>query len=76
MTKKDGSVAFFREKGIRRHWDDEKELWYFAENKTVAQKGGRVAKQAKKELEHQTGGSIVSPKNAKNMPKKSQKKLR
>ena len=35
------------------------------ENKQVAQKGGNAAKQARLEIEKQTGESIVSPSNAK-----------
>ncbi|MBT3249623.1 MAG: hypothetical protein HN846_00715 [Candidatus Pacebacteria bacterium] len=30
MIKKNSSIALFNEKQIRRHWDDEKELWYFS----------------------------------------------
>lgn len=30
MTKKDNSIALFHEKQVRRHWDEEKELWYFS----------------------------------------------
>lgn len=30
MTKKDNSVALFHEKQVRRHWGEEKELWYFS----------------------------------------------
>ena len=36
----------------------------FAENKSVAQKGGNTAKQARVELEKQIGESVVSSKNA------------
>ena len=28
MTKKDNSIALFHEKQVRRHWDEDKELWY------------------------------------------------
>ena len=28
--KKDKSIALFRKKYVRRHWDEEKELWYFS----------------------------------------------
>jgi len=28
--KKDNSIILFRQKQIRRHWDDKKELWYFS----------------------------------------------
>ncbi|MDQ1258414.1 MAG: hypothetical protein QG643_236 [Pseudomonadota bacterium] len=31
-----------------------------AENKTAAQAGGRIARQARKQLENQTGKSVVS----------------
>lgn len=44
-------------------------------NKKVAQKGGQVAKQARKSIEKQTGESVVSPKNAKHLQSKKQKKL-
>lgn len=30
MTKKDHSIALFHEKQVRRHWDEDKELWYFS----------------------------------------------
>lgn len=45
------------------------------QNKAVAQKGGKVAKQARKELEEQTGESIISPQNAKHLQNKEKKKL-
>ncbi len=28
--KKDNSIILFHQKQVRRHWDDEKELWYFS----------------------------------------------
>jgi hypothetical protein len=46
------------------------------QNKVVAQKGGKVAKQARKELEQQTGESIISPKNAKHLQNEDKKKLK
>lgn len=45
----------------------------FDQNKQVARRGGNVAKQARKELEEQTGESIISPQNAKEL--RSSKKL-
>lgn len=30
MTKKEDSIVLFHEKQVRRHWDKEKELWYFS----------------------------------------------
>jgi hypothetical protein len=30
MTKKDKSIILFHKKQIRRHWDENKELWYFS----------------------------------------------
>ncbi len=30
MIKKDDSIVLFKEKEVRRLWDDEKELWYFS----------------------------------------------
>jgi DNA-damage-inducible protein D len=30
MTKKNTSIALFHEKQVRRHWDADKELWYFS----------------------------------------------
>ncbi len=30
MTKKDNSIVLFHDKKVRRHWDEEKELWYFS----------------------------------------------
>jgi len=44
---------------------------WLAENKRVAKEGGNVAKQARLTLEKQTGESIVSNQNAKNIIKKS-----
>ena len=29
-NKKDNSIVLFHEKQVRRHWDEEKELWYFS----------------------------------------------
>ena len=47
----------------------------FEDNKTVAQQGGRVAGTARKEIEAQTGESVVSPKNAKDLRLGSKKKI-
>ena len=30
MNKKDSSITLFNEKQVRRHWDEENELWYFS----------------------------------------------
>jgi len=30
MTKKDNSIVIFRQKQVRRHWDEAKEEWYFS----------------------------------------------
>ena len=30
MTKKDNSIVLFHKKQVRRHWDEDKELWYFS----------------------------------------------
>ena len=30
MTKKDNSIVLFHEKQVRRHWDEDKEFWYFS----------------------------------------------
>ncbi len=30
MTAQDNSIALFHEKQVRRHWDEDKELWYFS----------------------------------------------
>lgn len=46
----------------------------FEENKTVARQGGRVAGTARKEIEAQTGESIVSPQNANDLRLKGKKK--
>jgi hypothetical protein len=43
----------------------------FSDNKKVAQKGGNVAKQARKALEQQTGESIVSAQNVSDIQKKN-----
>ncbi len=45
------------------------------ENKKTAQKGGNVAKKARKEIEKQTGESVVSTKNATYLKNKEVKKL-
>jgi len=46
------------------------------ENKDIARKGGNAAKQARLEIEKQTGKSIVSPKNAKSiLGKESNKEI-
>jgi hypothetical protein len=45
------------------------------QNKIVAQKGGKVAKQARKELEKQTEKSIISNKNAKYLQNKKNKNI-
>ncbi len=30
MPKKSESIILFNEKQVRRHWDEEKELWFFS----------------------------------------------
>ncbi len=30
MKKKDQSIAFFNQKTVRRHWNGDKEIWYFS----------------------------------------------
>jgi hypothetical protein len=30
VVKKDNSLVLFHEKQVRRHWDEENELWYFS----------------------------------------------
>ena len=47
-----------------------------AENIDVAQKGGKAAKKARIEIEKQTGKSIISSENAKNLKQKSEDKKR
>ena len=42
----------------------------FTENRKVAQKGGDVAKAARKQLESTTGKKVISPKNAKGLQNK------
>jgi len=46
----------------------------FEENKKVAQKGGKVADAARKQLEKNTGKSVISPLNAKELGKKIEDK--
>jgi hypothetical protein len=46
-----------------------------SENKKVAKEGGNVAKQARLTLEKQTGKSVISSENAKNLQNKEKKKL-
>ena len=45
------------------------------ENQTVARKGGNVARQARLEIEKETGKPVVSPQNAKNLIHKESKTL-
>jgi len=45
------------------------------ENKSVARKGGVVAKKARLEIEKQTGEKVISPKNAKYLQTKKAKSL-
>ena len=42
----------------------------FNENKNIARKGGKVADAARKQLENDTGKSVVSPLNAKELGKR------
>ncbi|MBU4016489.1 hypothetical protein KJ980_08020 [Patescibacteria group bacterium] len=28
--KKENTIALFHQKTVRRHWDEEKEIWYFS----------------------------------------------
>lgn len=44
-------------------------------NKQVARQGGGVAKAARKEIETQTGESVISPKNAKQLTAEKQRRL-
>jgi hypothetical protein len=44
----------------------------FEENKEVAKKGGTAAKKARLEIEKQTGKSIITPKNAKELGTKKE----
>jgi hypothetical protein len=30
MTKKDNTIILFKDKKVRRHFDEDKELWYFS----------------------------------------------
>ncbi|MFH0838168.1 MAG: Bro-N domain-containing protein [Patescibacteria group bacterium] len=46
------------------------------ENKKVAKKGGKAAKQARIEIEKQTGESIISPQNARHLQNKDKKEMR
>ena len=48
---------------------------FLSENKKVAKEGGNVAKQARLTLEKQTGKSVISSENAKNLQNKEKKKL-
>lgn len=46
------------------------------QNKKVAKKGGKAAKQARKIVEKETGESVISPKNAKQIQDRDLKKLK
>ncbi len=54
----------------------EKKPKTFSENKTVAQKGGKIAGNARKEIEVETGEKVISSKNAKQLQNKKLKKLK
>jgi hypothetical protein len=48
----------------------------FIENKSVARKGGEVAKAARLQLENTTGKKVVTIQNAKQLPTDKNKKIR
>ena len=48
----------------------------FAENKTVARKGGEVAKAARLQLENTTGKKVVTSQNAKSLQNTENKKIK
>ena len=48
----------------------------FAENKKVANQGGDVAGNARKELETKTGEKVISPTNYKAIEEKKQKRIK
>jgi len=52
----------------------EKKPQGLVENKTIARKGGYAAKKARLEIEKQTGKSIVTSKNAKELKQKEDNK--
>ena len=51
-----------------------KETKTFSESKKIANQGGTIAGNAKKEIEEKTGESVVSPKNAKALGKRGETK--
>lgn len=52
---------------------DTEQLLTFSQSKTIARQGGNVAKVAHKELEKQTGKSVISSNNATTLRRLSQK---
>jgi hypothetical protein len=54
----------------------EKKPATFEQNKTVAKRGGRIAGNARKEIEAETGVHIVSPNNARELRESERKRLR
>ncbi len=48
----------------------------FQESKKIAKRGGQIAGNTRKEIEQETGGKIISPKNAKELQNKEFKKLK
>jgi DNA-damage-inducible protein D len=46
MTKKDNSIVLFKEKQVRRNWDEENELWYFSIMDVIAVLTGSINPQA------------------------------
>ena len=47
----------------------------FPQSKTIAQKGGKIAGNTRKEIEKQTGGNVITSKNAKTLQSKKVKML-
>jgi hypothetical protein len=48
----------------------------FSEHKTVAQKGGKVAKAARMQLENTTGKKVVTKQNAKSLSLNNSKRIK
>jgi hypothetical protein len=77
-VKKENSIILFHQKEVRRHWDEEKEIWYFSvvdviESLTNSQRPRRYWNDLKKKLAKE--GSELSEKIGQLKMKSSDGKL-
>lgn len=66
IVPQNDKIQLFEDKRIRTVWNEEKEDWYFSisENIVVARAGGKVAGDARKAIEAQTGVPVITDQNA------------